>query len=352
MNELALDDPRYLWLLPAALVVLPVGVLGLWLRQRALRQFAAPGLLPRLAPPVSWARGLVRLGLAGLCMVLLTAAIVGPRWGEREEALTRRGIDVMVVLDVSRSMLARDVAPSRLERARIAIRDDLLPALGGDRVGLVAFAGSAVLLCPLTSDYGFFRLALEDATPAVVPRGGTMIGDAIRRAGESFDKEFDSYRLILLITDGEAHDSYPVEAATAAWQDMAIPVVAIAIGDSGEGARVPVDAANGERYLQHEGRTVWSVADFEQLRQIAAAPGLNRFIPVGTRDFDLGEIYRSAVVPFVDVREREERERVPLPSQAHWPAWAALLVLLVDSLLREGRRGPAAAGLRAARRAA
>ena len=108
--------------------------------------------------------------VTAVVLVLLTAAIIHPRWGEAEQQVASRGVDVMVCLDVSRSMLARDIAPNRLERAKVALRDDLLPTLAGDRVGLIAFAGVPRLKCPLTNDYGFFRLALDDIDTSSAPR--------------------------------------------------------------------------------------------------------------------------------------------------------------------------------------
>lgn len=342
MSNLAFDDLRWLNLLWAALAVALLGAWGVWQRRRALRLFASLRLLPRLTPGVSWVRGGVRLALVTCALLAIAAAAIGPRWGEREQRVGTRGIDVMILLDVSKSMLARDLRPNRLERAKLAIRDDLLPALAGDRVGLIAFAGNAVMKCPLTSDYGFFRLALDDATVNSVARGGTMIGDAIRMAGEALaSDQLDTHKLIVLITDGEDHESFPVEAAANLWKDRQIPVVALALGDEREGARVPVGGDAGDAYLEYKGQTVWSKANFDQLRQVAAASDLNRFVPVGTKNFDLGEIYRTAVVPFVDFKERSETQRIPLPSQYHPFALAALALVLVDSLLRDAPRSRA-----------
>ena len=338
MSALEFDDLRWLNLLWAVLLVAAAGVYGIWQRRRTLRVFASAHLLVRLASPVGWLRPLGRLGLILFSLTLLVAAIIGPRWGESEQTVVRRGIDVLVLLDVSRSMLARDIAPNRLERARIALRDDLLPALGGDRIGLITFAGAATLKCPLTHDYGFFRLVLDDVTVQSSPRGGTLIGDAIRRAAEAFDYSLDTHRVVLLITDGEDHESYPVEAAVNLWNEHGVPIVAVALGDEREGARIPVRTGHGEEYLTYNGQVVWSRANFDQLRRIAAVSDLNAFVPVGTRDFDLGEIYRQTIVPAIEYREQAERERVPLPSRYHGFAAAALLLLLVESFVRETPR--------------
>lgn len=338
MKDVVFDDLRWLHLLWLVALVALLGVFAVWQRRRALRLFASTALLPLLAPRVGWLRGLTRVGLISLALSSLVVAICGPRWGERQERVYRRGVDVMVVMDVSRSMLARDLAPNRLERAKLALSDDLLPALGGDRIGLIAFAGVPSLKCPLTTDYGFFRLALDDLGPQSSPRGGTLIGDALKKAGDSFDN-LDTHKIILLITDGEDHDSYPVEAARTLWQTRKIPIVAVALGDEREGARIPVETGRNERYLEYQGQTVWSRSDFRQLREIVAAAGRpDFFVPVGTRDFDLGDIYRRKIAPTVRAQEQLESERVPLPSQYHPFAVAALLLVLIESLIPDRTR--------------
>jgi Ca-activated chloride channel homolog len=340
MTDVTYDDLRWLNLLWLALLAAAAGAYGIWQRRRALRLFGDASLTARLASGSGLARGLLRTGMIAAALACLTFAIVGPRWGQVEQRLVQRGIDVMVVLDVSRSMLARDIAPNRLQRAVLSLSDDLLPALGGDRVGLITFAGVPTLKCPLTNDYGFFRLALEDVSTNSSPRGGTLIGDALRKAATCFDKTLDTHRLVLLITDGEDHESFPVEAAKALWNDEKIPVVAVALGDEAEGARIPVEAEGGSDYLKHKGQTVWSKANFSDLRAIAAASQLNAFVPVGTKNFDLGEIYRKTIIPVIQYKQREESQTVQQPSQFHPFALAALLLVFVESLLRDGPGRP------------
>jgi len=344
VSNLQFDDLRWLMLLWAVVAVVVVGVYGVWQRRRALRMFAAPHLLGYLAPPMGRTRPLVRLALVAATLIALVAAIIGPGWGEQEQAIARRNMDVLVLLDVSRSMLARDIAPNRLERAKLSLRDDLLPTLGGDRIGLITFAGAATLACPLTNDYGFFRLALDDVSTRSSPRGGTLIGDAIRKAADSFPGKLGTHKIILLITDGEDHESFPVEAAAAAWKDQQIPIVAVALGDEREGARIPIESDRGEKYLEYEGQTVWSKANFDDLRRVAqvaggsvfAGAGRQNLIPVGTRNFDLGEIYREVVLPAISAQEQMERQTIPLPDRQHIFALVALVLLLVDSVLRDG----------------
>ncbi len=355
MSGIEFDDLRWLnllWLVP---VITATGLWGLWQRRRAVARLVSADLAPRLAPPVSWSRGVLRQALIGATLLALVAAAVGPRWGEAHEKYVRRGVDLMILLDVSRSMLARDVPPSRLERAKIALRDDLLPVLAGDRVGLIAFAGTASLVCPLTRDYGFFRLALHDVSPETIPRGGTLIGDAIRRADEAFDDPLDTHRIILLITDGEDQESFPVEAARALWEERRIPVISISIGDEREGARIPIMRNGRIEYLRHKGKVVWTRARSEQLEQIARISPMHGLIRVGTKDFNLGEIYTRRILPLLDVRERRASERVSRPSKSYLFAWTALALLALDSLIglelrlrRAGNPSPETRALRPA----
>jgi Ca-activated chloride channel family protein len=346
MTDVSFDNLRWLNLLWVILAAAAVGTLGIWLRRRALRTFADAAVLDRLTPPDGWLRPVGRLALVVVALVCLAAALIGPRWGQEPQMLLRRNIDVMILLDVSRSMLARDIAPSRLERAKLAIRDDLLPALGGDRVGLIAFAGVPALVCPLTSDYGFFRLALADVSTQSAGRGGTLIGDAIRKAGALFEEsKLDSYKMILLITDGEDQESYPVEAAASVWKDEKVPIIALALGDPEQGARVPVTGEKGEAFLEYKGEQVRSRADFATLEQVARASEQGAFVAVGTSNFDLGDIYRR-VAKAVRSAEEHEQRTVRQPSQYHPFAVAALILVLVDSCLRDGRGAPRVTTLR------
>lgn len=338
MPNVEFENLAYLNLAWVALGVATIAIIGVVLRRRGVRAFVSAGLLPRLTREQGWIAAGARVVLLTVALLLLVVAVMNPRWGETEREVVTRGIDVMVLLDVSKSMLARDVPPSRLEAARISLRDDLLPALGGDRVGLITFAGLATLKCPLTSDYGFVRLVLDDISTESVPRGGTRIGEAIRKAIESFDDKLDTYRMILLITDGEDQDTFPIDAARDAWEQKQIPVIAVALGDEREGARIPVQTAQGERYMEHDGQIVWSKANFDQLRQIAAVSGLgdtvSTFVPVGSRVFDLGAIYRR-IVPGLRAVEQTERQKVERPSHYHWFALGALVLVLLDSFLRD-----------------
>ena len=260
----------------------PIWLLGLWIlpllavlliyahrrRLAAARRFADQPMIGRLMPPAGTLRAWVKGGLLLLGVGLLFVAAARPRFGVYFEQVSARGVDLFVLLDVSRSMLAEDVAPNRLERAKSDIRD-LLRKLPGDRVGLIAFAGAPATIVPLTSDQGFFLGALEGVNTDSAPRGGSLIGDAIRKAIESLDVTRDRDQVIVLITDGEDQDSFPQEAAEQA-AEREIKIFTVGLGDPQEGRRIPIrDAAGSVRYLKHEGQEVWSRMDERLLKEIA-----------------------------------------------------------------------------------
>jgi len=186
-------------------------------------------------------------------------------------------------------MLAEDVAPNRLDRAKADILD-LLKKLEGDRVGLIAFAGAPVELVPLTTDQGFFRMVLDDVDPDSAPRGGSLIGDAIRKAMESMEERRDRDQVIVLITDGEDHDSFPAEAAKQA-AERNIRIITVGLGDTGEGARIPRRNEDGSlTFVKHDGQEVWSKMDERLLKEMALTTS-GAYVPAQTRAYDLGSIY-------------------------------------------------------------
>ena len=275
-----------LWILPLVAWVL---VHAYRRRLASARAFADPAmvarLMPSLAGPRAWVKGTLLLTGLGL----LIAAGARPRFGVYTETVRQRGVDLFVLLDVSRSMTAEDVAPSRLERAKSDIRD-LLPHLAGDRVGLIVFAGKPVVKVPLTNDGGFFRMVLDEVDVNSAPRGGTLIGDAIRKAMETLPRSRDRDQVLVLITDGDDQDSYAEDAAKQA-AERGMKIFTVGLGDAGEGARIPVrDDAGRLSFLQYEGQEKWSKLNGKLLEQIAMITG-GAYIPAGTRAYDLGQVY-------------------------------------------------------------
>lgn len=283
---------HWLWLLPA-LAALWVWAAGK--RKEGLRRLIAAGILPRIGTGVSFARRRWKEGLLAGAVFFLVLALARPGWNPKPAPVERRGRDVVFLVDVSRSMLAEDLIPNRLERAKLAILDTV-ERLQGDRVGLVVFAGTAVVKCPLTVDYGFFRMMLEEISPQSVSRGGTLIGDALRKVlTEVFDGQVKQYRDVVLITDGEDHESFPDAAAEKAGE-MGVRLIIVGLGDETEGRRIPITDAEGRKsFLSYNGQEVWSKLDGATLRKMALATPGGRYLNVATGTIDLGQVYLDLI---------------------------------------------------------
>jgi Ca-activated chloride channel family protein len=305
MNSIKLNHIDMLYLLWALPVLLGLFVYGAHRKKQLLEQFISAGLHQKLLfiNPVRnrWKTALIITGFA-----ILVIGLARPAWNLQETTIRRTGRDVVFVLDVSKSMLAEDLAPNRLERAKLAI-GDVVGTLQGDRVGLVVFAGSATVKCPLTLDYGFFRMMLDSVSTNSINRGGTMIGDAIRTVlDQVLDSQEKQFKDIVLITDGEDHESFPLEAAKEA-ADKGIRLLIVGLGDEKEGKRIPItDEAGRKTFLKYQGREVWSKLDADTLRQMAKATPGGRYLPVATGTIDLGEVYLQLIASAAQKELEEE----------------------------------------------
>jgi len=332
------EHPHYLWSL---WIVLPVvaGLLVYAHRKRlaTAQLFAERAMLGRLLPAGQPARPWLKAGAIVLGIGLLVFAAAGPRFGVYFQEVAQRGADVFVLLDVSRSMTAEDVAPSRLERAKSDIRD-LLARVRGDRVGLIAFAGKAEVKVPLTNDQGFFEMMLDEIDTTSAPRGGTCIGDAIRKAIEALPERTDRDQALVLITDGEDHESYPEEAARAA-AERGIRIFTVGMGDTTEGARIPVrDESGNLRYMRYAGKEVWSKADEGLLAKLAILTG-GAYIPAGTKAYDLGQVVYEDHLASLARGEYQSQERRRYHERFQWFAAAGLALLLAQMAVGEYGRG-------------
>jgi Ca-activated chloride channel family protein len=285
------DNPNVLfglWILPAVAALL---VYAFRKRAAAAMRFADPVMVARLMPSFKGARPWIKGGLVLLGLTCLLIAGARPRFGVYFERVSQRGVDLFVLLDVSRSMLAEDVAPNRLERAKSDVKD-LLKKLPGDRVGLIAFAGKPVVKVPLTTDQGFFLMALNEINTLSAPRGGSLIGDAIRKGMETFEDRRDRDQVMVLITDGEDHDSFPEEAAKKA-AEQGVKIFTVGLGDP-DGARIPIrDEQGALRYVKEsDGREHWSEMDEDLLKSIALNTQ-GAYIPAKTTAYDLGRVYED-----------------------------------------------------------
>jgi len=335
MRFINISAMQWLFLVP------PLALLLVWSFRaglRSLRRFAGDVLARQLASSFSPGRAVARIVIILAAAVLIIFALARPAWNRREIQVKRSGRDIVFLLDISRSMLAQDVRPNRLERAKIAIRD-VVSSLHGDRVALVAFAGTPIVRCPLTTDYGFFRLTLDDVNVSSVDRGGSMIGDAIRLAlSEGFDSEPAKFRDIILLTDGEDQGSFPVEAASQAGE-LGVRIITVGLGDPDKGSIIPVTDENGKQVpLKYKGETVRSRMHGDLLHKMALASRDGRYLPVGTGNVNLDEVY-AEFIRQDEQREIEDKTEVKYDEQFQLFLAAALVLLLLEMALSQRRRG-------------
>lgn len=314
-----------------ALVALPLFLaLAFRAADRARRRLAAEELIPKLSHGFRPSRRRLKafLQVAGVLFVLL--ALAGPRVGSREVTVKRRGIDLVIALDVSNSMLAKDVPPSRLARARREI-EAFLGGLSGDRIALVAFAGDAYLQCPLTLDYGAARLFLDVVDERSVTRQGTNLGAAIRTALDAFPEGEDKYRAIVLVTDGEDQTG-DGEAAAQEAARRGVRVYPIGVG-SEAGEPIPLPAEEGGGYKKdRQGQVVMTALDPESLERIALATG-GEFHRATTGELELSRIHES--LEKLGEKELASRSFTQYEERFQFPLGLGLLLLLIDFALPE-----------------
>jgi Ca-activated chloride channel family protein len=319
-----LNQLHWLWLVASVIVVLLLA--ALWQR-RAARRFASPELIPRFVPGRSPVRRVAAALLCGSTLALLVVCLVDVRWGRVRREIPQRGIEVMFVLDVSRSMQAQDVPPNRLGRGKQMIKD-MLDEMAGDRVGLVLFAGEARQKIPMTSHYDEFKQTLDEVGPHDLHRGGSRLGEAIKVAADSFLSRTSDHKAIVLLTDGEDQESDPVAAAREAKQQHGVRIFAIGLGDVAQGARIPIQSSDRLDYLQHQGQQVWSKLDGETLTRIAAETG-GAYIPAGVKQVNMAEVYHGYVAS-VDSTEFDSALVDSFEARFQWFLFPALLLLLCE----------------------
>jgi len=338
-SEPHFDAPLSLWLLPIALIGLAV---LFWLshlaRQTQLATFVDRGLLGRLLASHSHVRRAIKVALVFFAVMSLIVALARPQWGEQRDTTTASGEDTIFVLDTSKSMLAADVRPNRLERAKIAI-EDYLRRHGRGRVGLVVFAGQAFLQCPLTLDYDAFVDTLRSVDVNAVPVPGSDVGRAIDEASRALDKN-EGRKIVVLLTDGEDLEANGIRKA----EELAkkgVTVFTVGVGTAA-GSVIQVAAEqNGTQPLRDkEGRPVVSRLDENTLRQISEKTG-GSYQPLGVIGDGMDKV--RAAISSDGKNKKDQLVRTRGIDRYQWPLGVALLILLVEPLLRtrvRERRAP------------
>ncbi len=323
---------HFFWLVPLLIIFY---VWAFRSKRKALETFAQQHLVPVLTSTVNWRSQKLKAAVTILAACFLIFALIGPRWGFQWREVKRQGIDIIVAIDTSRSMLAQDVKPNRLERSKLAV-EDLVDLLQGDRIGLIAFAGTSFLQCPLTLDYSAFSMALDAVNTELIPRGGTSISRAIKTANTAFEGKAKKYKALILITDGEDHEGDPVRAADEA-AEQGIRIFCVGIGTR-EGELIPVNDENGNMSFlkDRQGQVVKSRLDETTLQKIALNTG-GGYIRASGTEYGLDIIYNEKIAAMEKKdlesklqRRYEERYQIPLA--------IALGLLCLEVFLGERRR--------------
>ena len=331
-TSLTFGAPDWFWLLAA----IPLAaILFLWSHRRGrelVSKIVAPRLREQLAGSVSPLRRTVRAALMLTALVFAALALAQPRYGFIEKETKQKGRDVIVAIDTSRSMMATDVSPTRLARAKL-FTQDLVRLMQGDRVGLIAFAGSAFLQAPLTLDYSAVTNSLDELDTDLIPVGGTNLAAAINAALEAFGKAEGNTRALVVLTDGEELDADGIAAAKRAAQE-GIRIFTVGIG-SPEGSLIPIRLDDGQPDFVRDkaGKPVTSKLDESRLREIAAATG-GFFIPIGPEA--ARDIFEKGIVPMELSENGVFNARQPI-ERYQWPL-AVATILLALSLLPGDRR--------------
>ena len=329
--------PKFAWLL----VLLPVYSLlfirSVFRKNKAIRRMAETPLVPHIFGEISSVRLLIKFVLIRTALAFIFIALIDPKIGSKLEEVKSEGVDIMIALDVSNSMLAEDASPDRLDRAKYCI-SQLINHLHGDRIGLVVFAGNAFVQMPITNDYDAAKLFLSTIDTRSATQQGTAIGNAISLCLESFDPKSKAQKLIMVLTDGENHEDDAVEAAKIAYNNHQVIVHTIGIG-SVEGTLIPTFSANGSKNgfrKNANGTPVVTALNEAMLRDIAEA-GNGTFTRVVNTSTGLTDILKK-----IDSMDKTELSKKQFTDYQHRFAWfliPGVLLLAVEQLLaaRKGK---------------
>ncbi len=315
-----------IWVIPFFIITIGYGIKK---RQKILHAFALPGTLAAISPESgSKKRGMKAVLMIG-ALLFIVLALSGPQYGYKWQKIQRKGIDIIIALDCSRSMLAQDIKPDRLARAKREIID-LLSMLQGDRVGLVAFAGTAFMQCPLTLDYEAFHIFLNALSPEYLPVGGSDIGNAISVCVQGFDEKANAQKAIVLITDGENTGLDTVKAAEKA-RDAEIKLFCIGVG-SEQG--VPLPDKKGGFIKDASGKIVLSKIDEKPLHQAAVLTEAT-YVRSVAGDMDLDVIYKQEIRGKMEAATFEGGKKQVWEDRYQWFLALAIMALAIEMFLSD-----------------
>ncbi|MDR1864003.1 MAG: VWA domain-containing protein [Bacteroidales bacterium] len=305
-----------------------------WMRashRRRIRRFGDLELVGRLTPGASKRKPLLKFILLMLGFALVVTGVAGPRFGTKLEEQKRSGSEIIIALDVSNSMMAEDIQPSRLERAKQAL-SRLIDRLGDNKIGLIVFAGEAYTQLPITTDYVSAKMFLSTISPDIVPVQGTAIGKAIELATNSFSPTSEAGKAIVVITDGENHEDNPVQAAKTALE-RGVNVHTIGVG-SLQGTPIPVRNAAGQRDFikDRAGNVVMTHLDEKTLQEVAVA-GKGIYVRAAAANMGLNNVYEE--IHKLEKSEYDAKIYTDFAEMFQWFFGAAFLLLLAELLISD-----------------
>ncbi|OPX39885.1 MAG: hypothetical protein B1H11_01785 [Desulfobacteraceae bacterium 4484_190.1] len=319
---------HFLWLLPITAVLLII--LGRR-KKRALEGLADKELIYRLTGKERKGRGFIKDLLLIFSLGLMIFALTGPRWGSHYEEVTQKGVDIMLAVDISQSMLVEDIKPDRLERSKREIMD-FLKVVQGDRVGLVAFAGAAFVQCPLTLDYAALRMFLNSIKPGLIPVPGTDLGAAIETAMSGFDFKSETDKVILLITDGEDNEGRGYKAAKKA-AERGVKLFVFGMGDPA-GGPIPEGDGKGGFKKDKAGRLIISKLNEDSLKRMASVAG-GTYARSVAGDLDLDIIYFDGIKSRTEAKALKSGKITVYEERCGVFLIAAFFFLTLEGFIRE-----------------
>ncbi len=330
MQLFRFTNPEFLYLLILVPLILALHILFHIKRKRILKQAGDIELIKGLMPEYSRLRTNIKFYLLLFVFSLGSILLARPQFGSKIEELKREGVEIIIALDVSNSMLAEDIQPNRLERAKQSI-SRLVDRLEDDKIGLIVFAGDAYTQIPVTTDYVSAKMFLSGINPGIVPKQGTSITSALKLGASSFSPQMDESKALIIITDGENHEDDPVKAA-ALVKEKGIVVHTIGIGSSA-GVPVPIYGSSTKEYLKdHEGNTVISKLDEKTLREIAFETG-GKYVRATNSSLGLNTIFDE--ISNMKKQEMEGAVFSEYNDQFQVIALIMLVLLIVDFMIME-----------------
>lgn len=328
------EHSLHLYALLAVPVLIALFLLARYLRKQSIEQFGDMDLMQRLMPELSNYKYLLKFVLIAFAVVFFSIGWANPQWGTKKEKVKRKSVDVFIALDISQSMLAEDIRPNRLERAKL-FAQRLVTELKGERIGFILFAGNAYLQMPLTTDYAAAQLFIKSASTKMAPSQGTAIVDAVDLAERSFEQDNKHHKALVIISDGENHDSEALARVTEA-RENGLLTFTVGVGTA-RGDYIPITAGGRiDQKRDASGNPVVSKLNADMLRQLAQA-GTGAYHNLTQEDEILVDLRKG--IEQIEKRELEQRSFTEFESYFQYFIGLGLLLMVIEFLISNRRSG-------------